>query len=121
MEEIKRILSMVSEGKITADEGTRLIQALEADEKSSTAVAKTGKGKFIRIKVNSGDGDVVNVNIPLALARIALRFIPKEAKTELEDKNINLDEVVEAILSGAEGNIVDIKSNDGDVVRIYVD
>jgi nitrogen regulatory protein PII len=121
VEEIKRILEMVAEGKITADEGTRLIQALETAEKSSTTPGRTGKGKFIRIKVNSGDGDVVNVNIPLALARVAMRFVPKEARAELADKDINLDEVIEAIMSGAEGSIVDIKSGDGDIVQIYVD
>jgi len=121
MEDIKRILEMVSEGKITAEEGARLIEALESGDKSSTAGARAGKAKFIRIKVNTSDGDSVNVNVPLALARIALRFVPKEARAELQEKDIDLDEVVEAILNGAEGNIVDVKSSDGDIVQIYVE
>ena len=41
-----------------------------------------------------------HVNIPLALARVAMRFVPKEARAELADKDINLDEVIEAIMSG---------------------
>jgi hypothetical protein len=121
MEGIQKILEMVSSGKISVEEGTRLIEALESHEKSASVSARTGKAKFIRIKVNSNDGDTVNVNVPLALAKIALRFVPSEAKTQLEEQNIDLDEVIDAILNGAEGHVVDVKSGTGDVVQIYVD
>ena len=71
--------------------------------------------------MNSSDNDVVNVNIPLSLAKVAMRFIPKQARAELEAKSIDIEEVIEAIMQGAEGNIVDVRSSDGDVVQVYVD
>lgn len=121
MEEIKKILEMVNQGKVSVDEGARLIQALGSADKSTQSTASTSKPKFVRIKVNSSDNDVVNVNIPLSLAKVAMRFIPKEARAELEAKEIDIDEILEAIMQGAEGNIVDVRSGDGDVVQVYVD
>jgi hypothetical protein len=121
MEEIKKILEMVNQGKISVEEGTRLIQALGSADKSTQSAVSSGKPKFVRIRVNSSDNDVVNVNIPLSLVKVAMRFVPKEARAELEARDIDIDEVIEAIMRGAEGNIVDVKSGDGDVVQIYVD
>lgn len=121
MESIQKILEMVSSEKISVEEGTRLIEALESHDKSASVPARSGRAKFIRIKINSADGDTVNVNVPLALAKIALRFVPSDARVELERQNIDLDEVIEAVLSGAEGQIVDVKSGSGDIVQIYVD
>ena len=74
MEEIKKILEMVNQGKVSADEGTRLIQALGATGQIYSGTASAGKPKFVRSE-NSSDNDVVNEH-PVVLGESLMRFIP---------------------------------------------
>ena len=115
-EEVRRILKMVEEGKLSPEEGAKLIDALGVEKHP------TRKGKYIRIYIHSEEGDEVNIKIPLKLVKVATKLIPKKfAKMKLnEGQVIDLSE----LLSGLEdevGDYIDIKSEDGDIVKISVE
>lgn len=104
-----QILRMVEQGKVSADEAAKLLEAVGSDKTSPTGTGRR-RNRFIRIKVLDGDKTRVNVNFPLELARVALRFVPKDA---LESRGIgdmlDVDEIVRQLEEGFEGKLVDVE------------
>jgi hypothetical protein len=94
-EQRRQILQMLAEGKITADEAERLIDALEREQPESPLGAASRpkrRPKFLRVVVNSadnsgGDGPTrVNIRVPLQLLRAGVRLttlIPPQALTKV--------------------------------------
>lgn len=122
--ERKFILEMLSAGKITPDEAEKLLDA-QLDEKLTEATHsnKPLNKKFVRMFVREGDKTKVNINVPLALAEVALKLIPKE-HLQLDGKIINLDEILQLIHEGSDGELVNIEATENDkstFVKIYVD
>jgi hypothetical protein len=123
--EKERIITMLEEGRITADDAAKLLAALGDEGGQSAGTPPSGnpnlKGKKLHVIVNSdGDENVkVNVALPLALAKLAdgilSNVIPKDVSKELEAQGINLA----AIDLGA---IVDsLTELDEDLVNVEVD
>lgn len=117
-EERMRILSMLQEGKVTAEEANRLLSALNQAAKAS-GPKRTPRQLRVRITdVNTGRAKV-NVNIPMGLVNIGLkmgaRFIPSDA-------DIDVESVKEAISNGQMGKIVDMEDiEDGERVEVWVE
>ncbi|MGQ5261302.1 SHOCT-like domain-containing protein [Micromonospora sp. ZYX-F-536] len=95
-EQRRQILEMLGEGKITADEAERLINALEREQPESppgaAPRAKT-RPKYLRVVMHSEDDfngpSRVNVRVPLQLLRAGVRLtslIPPQALTEVNAK-----------------------------------
>jgi len=116
-EEVMKILKMIQDGKISAEDGYKLLEAL-GEVKGSRV---EGTGKFLKIEVKSPDGDNVSLSIPTALLKLSKSFLPRDVKEELEAQQIDLDEILRLVQEGAVGTLVDIVSSDGDVVKIYVE
>jgi hypothetical protein len=76
-EERRRILNMLSEGKISAQEADALLDALSdppAPSPSPLAVATTAP-KYLRVLVEGQEqGNKVNVRVPLDLIRAGMRL-----------------------------------------------
>lgn len=118
-EERKKILSMLAEGKITADEAEELLNALY-NEKDRTVSSKR-EARYLQIKVWQEGKEKVNVNLPISLAKIALKFIPTEAKETMEQKNIDIDAIIHDIMNGAPaGKIVEVNDEDDRVEIVIV-
>lgn len=112
-EERKRILQMLGEGKITADEAEGLLTALQ-EEKVKPSLRK--EAKFLRVKVWEDGKDKVNVNIPLSLAKLAMKFIPSDAKATLDQQEIDLAAILKEIQdSPSAGKIVEVEDGDSRV------
>ncbi len=113
MEDKKRIMDMVKEGKISVEEALRLLEALEPSQPSanSGSVPK-GIAKMIRI-VLDGEDVKVKVNVPAALAKFAASFIPPEAQRQLNAQGIDLAGILD-MLKGElpEGRLVDVEISD---------
>jgi transcriptional regulator with XRE-family HTH domain len=81
------------------------------------------KDMILRIVVDSADGDRVRVNLPVALVQVALEMgmeMPQiSGNTAL--KSIDLAQILELVRQGAIGNLVEVESSDGGVVRIFVE
>jgi hypothetical protein len=127
-EEIARVLTMVQEGKIDADQGAELIQVLkEKEEAGSKPLDNPTKylDKTLKVRVVSAENDNVTVNLPIKLVKVVLMAghsiaasIP-ESEKYVKDIDINL--ILEAIENELDGQIVDIKSANGDTVSVIID
>lgn len=119
-EERMRILKMIQEGKITAEEGAKLLAALRDSRKEirPPSPAPLRKG-WLRVRVTDmrTGRTKVNVNLPMGLVdagmNIATQFAP----------DVNFAEIAEAIRAGSmEGKIVDvIDEEDGEHVEVFID
>ena len=81
------------------------------------------KDMMLRIVVNSADGDKVRVNLPLALVQLAMEMGMEMPQVSGNDalKDINWAQVMELVRHGAMGNLIEVESADGDIVRIFVE
>ncbi|MFW5714191.1 MAG: SHOCT-like domain-containing protein [Brevefilum sp.] len=127
-EERMRILMMVQEGKISAAEGARLIEALDdlsepsLPIKATSAGSPTGKKpRYLRVMITDTDTGKarVNVRLPVSLInsgmRMGARFAPEIEGLEMEDLNAWLN-------SGEVGQIVDIfDEEDGEHIEVFLE
>ncbi|CAH0323037.1 SHOCT-like domain-containing protein [Priestia megaterium] len=127
-EEITKVLTMVQEGKIDAEKGSELIQILKEKEETGNKLLKKPNAyldKMLKIRVVSTENDNVKVNLPIKLVKLVLMAghsiaasIPQSEKY-VKDIDINL--IVEAIENELDGQIVDIKSANGDTVSVIIE
>lgn len=118
-EERIRILKMIENGQISAEEGARLIEALESpeDAEGSTRVQTSETGaESVRVRVFDGvtGREKVNVAIPLRFARMMSSLIPEAQRSQLEEHGIRLEDIMNAIESGKVGKVVDIENKELD-------
>ena len=141
-EDRTRILNMLAEGKISADEAERLLDALETRGTETPAAEPAIKGdptpllnalpKYLYVKVDSVDGDKVDVKVPLALVRSGLKLtslIPPQAMDQLNeqmtDKGISIDfsnlkpEDIDELIEALREMEVNVDAQNGDKVRVY--
>ena len=132
-----KILEMLQNGTITAVEAAELLKAIgETKEKEvkSTVISSLGnpiifdtkgkkalKRKMLRVKIDSADGDKVNIAVPIELVKTLKSFNIDGKFKAANIENIDVESIIELIENGADGEIVNIKSADGDTVLIYVD
>lgn len=119
-EERLQILRMVQEGKISVEDGARLIEALSEPGLPPPEPWEAKRGKTLRIRVEDADGSKVNLNIPVALAGLAARFIPKGALT-VDGEEISVEEILQIVREGSEGKILEIEEADGSKVEVTVE
>ena len=124
VEERMKILKMIEEGKISAEEGAKLLSALTESRKSASGAQSgtgTGDARWLRIRVtDTSTGKAkVNVNIPIGLVNVGLklgaRFSPEVDEEQMEA-------LAEALKSGLSGKIIDVTDeDDGEHVEIFVE
>ncbi len=112
-EERMKILKMLEEGKIKAGEAARLLEAVAEGAAEPTAGAARGRGKTLHIRVFRGGSERpnVNVNVPLSLAKWALKFVPEHAKARVGEKEVDLDELGTLLDEGV-GELVTVEDED---------
>lgn len=105
IEERRKVLEMLSEGKISVTEADKLLAALGEGENGASE--RAGEGglsgfKYLRVLVEpepgNSDGERVNIRIPIKLIRAGLKLaalIPQNAQTKvneaLKEKGIEFD------------------------------
>lgn len=94
-EQRRQILQMLAEGKITADEAERLIDALarqQPETPAGTTSTPKPRPKYLRVVASSeddfsGDGaGRINIRVPLQLLRAGVRLtslVPPQALTQV--------------------------------------
>ena len=127
-EEVTIILKMVEEGKISADKAKELIDALVNTSKNTEVIIpKRYEDKFLRVEVLSHEGDKVNIELPIKVIKEVIKVTGKlPISTSIEGMNgINIDELMNTLVSCLDnevmGEIVDICSSEGDIVKIVID
>ncbi len=116
-----KILNMLEQGSITADQAAKLLDAVTAVDESGSANGKPNR--WLRIRISEGGVEKVKVNLPLKLVKLLSKMqgiLPEDARDQLDEHNIDLENIVMAIQQGAEGEIVSVE--DGvDTVKIFVE
>jgi len=122
-EERIKILQMLEEGKVTAEEAATLLRALEGGRRSgpAPAPAQGGKRQFLRIQVTdltSGTAKV-NVTLPMGLVGAGLRMAERFAP---EFEGFDVQELQDLLASGVDGKLVEVvDEDDNERVEIYVE
>lgn len=121
-EERLQILKMVESGRITAEEGARLLEALErASSRPENTEGTSGSRRWFRVRVTDlhTGKPKVNVNIPLGLVDIGMRM---GAKFAPEMPGVNIEEIVQAVREGTEGRIIDVEDEaKGERIEIFAE
>jgi hypothetical protein len=147
-EDRARILNMLSEGKITADEAERLLDALESRQPAGSSASGSApsaiKGdptpllnalpKFLHVKVDGTDGEKVDVKVPLALVRSGLKLtslIPPQAmdqiNAQMAENGMSIDfsnfkpEDIDELIEALREMEVNVDGKDGEKVRVYAE
>lgn len=127
-EDRRKILQMLAEGQINADEAERLLAALEKGQPVEQAQRRP---KYLRVVVQSEEDTKVNVRAPMQLLRAGVRLaslIPPQARARvneaMHDHGVTFDlaqikpENLEELIDQLEDVTVDV--DEGEVrVRVF--
>ncbi len=123
-EERMKILKLIEEGKISADEGSKLLAALSDSRRgipTSPRSPGAGGAHWLRVRVTDTrtGRSKASVQIPLALVdagmKIGAHFAP-------EVQGVDMSNVMEALRMGVTGKIIDVvDEEDGEHVEIFVE
>lgn len=128
-EDVLRILKMIEEGKVDAESGAKLIEALGAKNTEEQAIMQLPKNeknyinneKMLYVLVDSHDGDKVKVNVPMNFVKNILSATGKlPIKAEGITSHVDMEIIKEAIMNDITGKIVDVESHDGDKVIVEI-
>ena len=130
-EERLKVLKMVQEGKITVEQATSLLEALEetptaaskqgAAPAMAAAASPTQPARWLRVRVTDTDTGRPRVNIRLPISvvsagiKMGMRFSPQV-------EGMDMDQLVSWINSGEVGQVVDvIDEDDGEHVEVFIE
>jgi len=121
-EEKMKILKMLAEKKITPEEASQLLEALDKLETPSGETPHKGKHLKVRIYEGNQNESKVNVNIPLGWVKELGGFIMPKIEEELKAKghSFNAKEIMDSIATGQTQKIVDIKDDD-DKIEVSIE
>ena len=127
IEERMKILKMIEEGKISAEEGTKLLSALNQSRRGigipnpPRPPGMSGAARWLRIRVTDvrTGRSKASVQIPLALVdagmKIGAHFAP-------EVEGVDMSNVMDALRAGVTSKIIDVvDEEDGEHVEIFVE
>ena len=133
MEEQLRILKMLEEGKITAEQASELLAALAPLKEAEVPYYEVAKSeavnmdydkRMVRIIVDSSEGDKVNVQLPVTAIRQILKVTGKLPIVSENMQGVDLTEILDTVIdcldAEAMGDIVNVESKNGDIVKIYI-
>jgi hypothetical protein len=137
-EDRRRILQLVADGKITAEEAAELLDALPKDGQSEATREPTDFGgpalqfppgpqspewprpparaRALIIQITDGSDSHVNLRIPFGLARAAGKFVPRRAQQQLKEFGIDLQELLDDLRGSENGTILQVNDDDSHVL-----
>jgi hypothetical protein len=123
VEERMKILKMIEEGKLSAEEGAKLLSALGSSRPPSAPMSPRmiGSARWLRVRVTdvATGRSKATVQIPIALLdagmKIGAHFAP-------EVEGMDMASIMDALRSGTTGKIIDVvDEKDGEHVEIYIE
>lgn len=119
-EERMQILKMIESGQITAEEGAKLLAALNKVSEPRTGPSGNAP-KWFRVRVTDLETgrQKVSVNIPVGLVNVGMKM---GARFAPEVEGVDFEEVMAAIKSGTQGKVIDvIDEEDGERVEVFIE
>lgn len=135
-EERRKILEMLADGKVSAEEAERLLDTIEPEPAITAPAAGNGelpRYLYVRVEPKEGaqDADQVKVTVPLSLVRAGINFmslLPKDARKDVESAmeksgfDFDLDnlngEQADALLMALKELVVDVETKEN-TVKVY--
>lgn len=128
-EERLKVLKMVQEGKISAEDAVDLLAALDESEarKGGDASASAGASnrrdnRWFRVRITDSDTGKtrVNVRLPINMVSAGLKMGMRFAPVQVE--GLDAEELMDFIRSGEIGQIVDVfDEEDGEHVEVFIE
>jgi len=125
-EERVKILKLVQDGKISADQGVQLLEALQ-DSLKNKAEGPAGQPKgtqvarWFRVSVTDTDTGKVRVNVRLPVNLITAG-VKMGARFSPEVEGLDMDQLMTLIKAGEIGKIVDVvDEKDGEHVEVFLE
>jgi hypothetical protein len=117
-DEKDRVLKLLEEKRITAEEAARLLDALNKG-------SANGRGnRFMKVRVfdKNSDRAKVNVTLPIALVKWGMNFVPEKARAKIEEQEIDMKLVADALEKDITGKIVDVDDDEkGHHVEVWLE
>lgn len=125
-EERMKILTMIQDGTITAEEGMRLLETMEEPPKRSAAqnrptAAGSGRQRYVRVRVTDTESGKtrVNVRLPVSVVSAGLKM---GARFSPEIDGLDMGQLMGYIRTGETGQVIDIYDDeDGERVEVFVE
>jgi hypothetical protein len=118
MADVSKILRLVAEGALTAEEADQILASLSSAGKSSTSsqprasqTNSSDEARYLRIEISEKGKRMVNLRVPINIAGFVAGIVPGLPDEEAE-------RIRSLIRAGQRGTIVDITDQDGDSVLI---
>jgi hypothetical protein len=113
---------MIQDGRITAGEGMKLLEALqdEPDSEVTTSTAKPAvRWLLVRITDLATGLPKVNIKLPVGIVQAGIKT---GARFSIGNAHVDTSEITRAIAKGKTGQIVDLRdTEDGEHVQIYLE
>ncbi len=122
-EEFVRVMNLVKEGKLTPEQAAELIETI-VSKKSIDEKQTDHSKKLIKVLVRSEKGDNVDIQLPLKLSKLLAISLPVlKEKVPGIDLNAVSQQIEEALehLEALEGDIINVTTDDGTIVRVFVE
>jgi DUF4097 and DUF4098 domain-containing protein YvlB len=116
-----RILKMIEEGKITAEEGVRLLEQGEGESTEQVSSSSGGMPRWLHVMVtDTHTGKVrVNVRLPVNLVNAGMKL---GARLSTEVDNLDMNQIGEFIRNGYIGPVVDVTDDEDDEhVQVFLE
>ncbi|MCD4774513.1 MAG: hypothetical protein K8S15_00510 [Candidatus Aegiribacteria sp.] len=131
----KKILEMLSEGKISVGEATALLSKIQNPDTADGETIEEESGevqkrtpKYLRVVVDSSEGDKVNVRVPLSLIKTGIKLsalVPGNAVEQMSSHGFDLSQLSELngeeLIEALRDLQVDVDSANGDKVRVFTE
>jgi len=122
-EERMRILKMIDDGKISAEEGAKLLSTLSENRRPAGTMPSRmpGGARWLRVRVTdvATGRSKATVQLPLNLLDAGMKI---GAHFAAEIDGVDMSTIMEALRSGMTGKIIDvIDEKDGEHVEIFVE
>ena len=117
-----RVLQLVAEGKISAEDGVRLLEAMrEGATSTPSKFAQPGPSCWFRVRVTelATGRDKVNINIPIGLVNVGMKM---GARFVGDIEGVRFEDLAAMVQSGRTGKVLDVEDiEDGERVEIFVE
>ncbi|MEA5026195.1 MAG: hypothetical protein VB012_00905 [Erysipelotrichaceae bacterium] len=132
MNNIEEVLKMVKDGILSVEDAAKLLNAMEHNSPAVTAVSapvsipNDYKKKMLRVFVESADGDVIKVNVPVAIVLAGIDIASKFQDVKMNNHNFDMSQIdfemiKQCVQSGMVGEIINVESANGDVIKIFIE
>ncbi len=120
-EERLRVLEMISQGQISAEEGARLIEALESGATPPPKTAPSAGPRWLRVRVTDlrSGRTRVNLRLPVSVLEAGLRLGARLGPSLTADQQAH---ILRAVRAGYSGLILDVRDEEeGEQVEILLE